>query len=116
MGLLSRPNVLSTYSIVIRSVRVEEVASGLLMGFPIPSPGSTAISVVLQIGNSNPLAVSEGRLSAETPVGQPPEAAPVLGLDMPPTGIPVPAWIRSCWMKLRPARKLSEISDFREIC
>src|ERR1700733_883596 len=51
MGLLSRPKVLSTYSMVIRSVRETEVASGLLIGFPILSPGSTAISVVLQIGN-----------------------------------------------------------------
>src|ERR1700730_5589420 len=113
---LSRPSVLSTYNMVILSVRVTELASGLLMGFPKESPGSTAISVVLQIGNVRPLTVRAGRFNAETPVGHPPEAAPVLGIDIPPTGIPVPAWIRSCSMKLRPARKLSEMSDFRETC
>src|ERR1700674_2760081 len=91
IGLLSRPKVLSTYSMVIRSVRVTEVASGLLIGFPKPSPGSTAMSVVLQTGNSNPLTVRDGLFSAETPVAHAPAGAPVLGIDMPPTGIPVPA-------------------------
>src|SRR4029077_20765102 len=114
IGLLSRPKGLSTYKMGVRSVRVTEVACGLLIGFPKPSPGSTAINVVLQTGNSRPLVVRVGRFSAETPVAHAPEAAPVLGIDMPPTGIPVPAWMRSCWMKLRPARKLSEMSDFRE--
>src|ERR1700731_3805972 len=88
IGLLSRPSVLSTYNMVIRSVRVTEVASGLLIGFSKASPGSTAISVVLQTGNASPLAVRVGRFSAETPVTHAPEAAPVLGMDMPPTGIP----------------------------
>ena len=64
MGLLSRPKVLSTYSIVIRSVGVREVASGLVIGFSRPSPGSTAGNVVLQIGNSKPLALKVGRFKA----------------------------------------------------
>ena len=76
---------------VIRSVCFTELASGVLMGLPKLSPGSTAGNVVLHFGNVSELATRAGRFTAETPPTHPEPGVPVFGMAMPPTGMPVPA-------------------------
>src|SRR5882672_543881 len=97
--LESMARVLSAYIMVTMSVLGPEVPSGLVTVGPKFSPGSMAGRMTLQPGFAElgPLKVKfsivGGRLTL-APMLQP-AAFVVLGMEMPPVGIPVPVWMRS---------------------
>src|SRR5580693_5555165 len=99
MGLASMESVLSMYITVMMSVGGPEVPSGLVTVGPSPLPGSIAGKMTLQpalaaLGPLKVRASTVGGLLTLAPVLQP-AAFGVLGMEIPPVGIPVPVWIRS---------------------
>src|SRR5580704_8465845 len=116
IGLASIASVLSMYITVITSLAGPEVPSGLVIVGPRLLPGSIGGRITLHPGlvELGPWKVklkeAGGRLTG-FPVLHPLELA-VLGIEMPPVGIPVPVWMRSCTIKLSPERMLSLMSDF----
>src|ERR1700704_3136408 len=93
MGLWSSARVLSAYKMVIMSVFGLEVPSGLTTIGPRALPGSMAGRTTLhpalaELGPWNvTLNTAGGRLTG-FPLLQPPTG--VLGIEIPPVGIPVP--------------------------
>src|SRR6266513_1234428 len=94
MGLRSSARVLSAYKMVMMSVARLEVPSGLVIAGPKPLPGSTAGRTTLHplLAELGPWKVRfktvGGRLTGK-PMLQP-DALMVLGMEIPPVGMPVP--------------------------
>src|SRR5262249_7897367 len=98
----SKPSALSAYITVMRSVKLfglegfPVVASGAVISGPNAEPGSIAGNTKLHTGKVR-VPVNVGRFVGVA-VLQVPEESGVLGIGMPPVGIPVPARIKSCWI------------------
>src|SRR6202171_5415176 len=92
-------SVLSAYMMVMMSVAGPEVPSGLVTVGPRPLPGSMAGRITLHptFAALGPWKTrfndAGGRLTL--PPTLHPAALMVLGIEIPPVGIPVPVWIRS---------------------
>src|SRR3981189_809531 len=107
-------SVLSAYMMVMMSVRGPLVPSGLVTVGPRLLPGSIAGRITLHpacvpLGPWNVRFKTVGGRLTGLPILHP-AAFVVFGMEIPPVGIPVPVWIRSCTIRLSPARRLSLIS------
>src|SRR5712664_4707762 len=114
MGFWTSASVLSAYMIVMMSVRGPLVPSGLVTVGPRLFPGSIAGRTTLHpacvpLGPWNVRFKTVGGRLTGFPMLHP-AAFTVFGMEIPPVGIPVPVWIRSCTIRLSPARRLSLIS------
>src|SRR5882762_430451 len=115
IGFWTIARVLSAYKIVRMSVRGPLVPSGLVIVGPRLFPGSIAGRITL---HARFAALGPWKVRFKTVGGRltglpmlHPAAFTVFGMEIPPVGIPVPVWIRSCTIRLSPARRLSLISE-----